>query len=1398
MTETAAATAAQPAKATEASAPASAATPAPLGGQPAVTVSTAADSGEGAGRASKSSPGLSPSTWKPNAAAAEWTPRLGSAPVTPTPAPPTATATAAQPAGEGEGAAAVETKQDVDVATPSEAEAKATTAQPSTANGGDCGGDGGGTKDGDKGTEKATASGAPEGGASDEQKGPRYEIAFLLKLRPKPEGTPKPEGLNPPSRVDILWDGKEPAPLKAGSMRAGGIRPLPPLGGRMGSSRGLGEARGAPPPLRGAQRDMGRDRDNRMDQRGGRDDRRSGGGGGRDSRVGGGGRRPSIDTAPALEDCKPIEINEATRWKPKSLDAKIKGGGEDDGSGKLSTEQVLMKANAILNKMTLEKFNKLSLSFMDVGLRDPEVVTGVIDMIVDKAQMEPHFSSMYADLCERIARTPIPGLGEAAVGKDSSKGSRKFRKMLLLKVQEEFEKDWQGLFAAVQNDSNLADDEKEEKEFGLKKKYTGHMRFVGELYKVELLKERHVHAAIHDMFGNADEPDEERLECMVKLLQTCGNKLDQTGSPDTVKDMKRLFKRIGKVSDGRQVSSRIRFMLRDLIELRKNHWVPRREEEKAKTMQELHNDIAKEEESKNRASGRGGSSRQVGSSSSSSIRPGSGDARVSGGSRGESTSTGSRPTGLAVATKAKDDDGWETVPKKGGGGKGGGGGDGWSQVSSGSRSRPGSDERRGSSSANGGSLVAQQSAFALLSSHDDDKEKKKKKKDSKKEKSSKSGKEKKKKDKSSSTSTSTSTSKKSATASGATAVSATADVPPPAPAAAAMNEETAQKKGKDVVAEFVVSGELGEACTCLKEIDAEVRWAAVSGALSDSFERKQKHRDALAVVLAAGAKDGALDEAALLKAFEDVLDTVPDVCIDVPQAAQYVATALAPLVLGGHIALGPLLASPCEGLMEGGKAAEFAVVAIKQVKEAAVADGLSAEAAAARASDLLAGALDLPKLAAMLPFICRGDEAKAKALLERHGTTGGLKRVALGTLLLLSGAQGQTQRLCEGELGEVGWDCPTLSPIPAQVFDGQDQLLPLPGTTDPLNPVLYRQISGSPMFDETGERSDVGGAAVYTLTAGAFWCMLAESNGEAALFDAPEGGFVSSALEFPTGTWLSESIEAILAPGTKLKYIVYSHSHWDHVGAAGFVHDYFAQDNPTIIASKRTRAELNTRDKRDPTSVHGNNRGVPIPEKLEAADYREIQVGNLRFEVQKIHANERGDLSVFLDKTIPQNAAEGIDSSIFMVIDSIFPGWIPFAGVAVANDIGGYYAAMDEILAYDFDVLVAGHLSRLGTKADVQLNKDFFEDVLQGVRSGLATVSTDDIAAGTGVFDPTNPNTGNTWLFFNELLDRQAEVCMAYVLDVAARGRDWLAELAGVEPMLKSQCYSVNIYVRVG
>jgi hypothetical protein len=43
------------------------------------------------------------------------------------------------------------------------------------------------------------------------------------------------------------------------------------------------------------------------------------------------------------------------------------------------------------------------------------------------------------------------------------------------------------------------------------------------------------------------------------------------------------------------VNSRLRFMLRDLIELREHNWVPRRDEEKAKTIAQIHEQVAREE-----------------------------------------------------------------------------------------------------------------------------------------------------------------------------------------------------------------------------------------------------------------------------------------------------------------------------------------------------------------------------------------------------------------------------------------------------------------------------------------------------------------------------------------------------------------------------------------------------------------------------------------------------------------------------------------------------------------------------------------------------------------------------------------------------------------------------------
>jgi hypothetical protein len=61
-----------------------------------------------------------------------------------------------------------------------------------------------------------------------------------------------------------------------------------------------------------------------------------------------------------------------------------------------------------------------------------------------------------------------------------------------------------------------------------------------------------------------------------------------------------------------------------------------------------------------------------------------------------------------------------------------------------------------------------------------------------------------------------------------------------------------------------------------------------------------------------------------------------------------------------------------------------------------------------------------------------------------------------------------------------------------------------------------------------------------------------------------------------------------------------------------------------------------------------------------------------------------------------------------MLVDIIFPGWIPFPYLAIAKDTAGFIEAHEIALNnYDFDTIVAGHLTRLGTRADVEAQREF-------------------------------------------------------------------------------------------
>lgn len=101
--------------------------------------------------------------------------------------------------------------------------------------------------------------------------------------------------------------------------------------------------------------------------------------------------------------------------------------------------------------------------------------------------------------------------------------------------------------------------------------------------------------------------------------------------------MDKYFKAVKELSESKsKLSSRTRCLLKDLYELRGNNYVPRRAVETAKTLSQVHEEVAREEQAK------GGGDKNKNRRQNSSTRlneGGSQDARVGGKDKLQSTSS---------------------------------------------------------------------------------------------------------------------------------------------------------------------------------------------------------------------------------------------------------------------------------------------------------------------------------------------------------------------------------------------------------------------------------------------------------------------------------------------------------------------------------------------------------------------------------------------------------------------------------------------------------------------------------------------------------------------------------------------------------------------------------------
>ncbi|BES99208.1 Eukaryotic translation initiation factor 4 gamma [Nesidiocoris tenuis] len=234
--------------------------------------------------------------------------------------------------------------------------------------------------------------------------------------------------------------------------------------------------------------------------------------------------------------------NRTRRWVPPSIVRRHALTAEE------KTDVIFRRVRGILNKLTPEKFDKLSDDLVKEELNTDVILKGVIFLVFEKALDEPKYSAMYAQLCRRLC--------EEIRNPDELEPCR-FCHMLLSSCKVMFD-----------NRSKLRNN---------KRKSLGNIKFIGELCKLGILKQSILYDCLIQLLqknkSKTSEGMAEDLECVCQILRTCGHILD-TNAAEGI--MNQLFDRMALLTKNPSLPIRIRFMLLDIIELRRAKWVPRK------------------------------------------------------------------------------------------------------------------------------------------------------------------------------------------------------------------------------------------------------------------------------------------------------------------------------------------------------------------------------------------------------------------------------------------------------------------------------------------------------------------------------------------------------------------------------------------------------------------------------------------------------------------------------------------------------------------------------------------------------------------------------------------------------------------------------------------------------
>jgi glyoxylase-like metal-dependent hydrolase (beta-lactamase superfamily II) len=308
---------------------------------------------------------------------------------------------------------------------------------------------------------------------------------------------------------------------------------------------------------------------------------------------------------------------------------------------------------------------------------------------------------------------------------------------------------------------------------------------------------------------------------------------------------------------------------------------------------------------------------------------------------------------------------------------------------------------------------------------------------------------------------------------------------------------------------------------------------------------------------------------------------------------------------------------------------------------------------------------------------------------------------------------------------------PSIPPIGARIGD----YLPVP-----------EEAKGPPIDKDKGYRLQDLGSGLYMITDNIYQSMFMVHDSGVVVIDAPP------------------SYSALILKGIRevtnrpITHVVYSHSHSDHIAGTNDLGKV-----STIIAQEETSRLL----RRD------NDPKRPLP-TVTFKDRYTLNVGSQTLELT-YHgdAHEPGNIFIYAPK-----------QRVLMLVDMVFPGWMPWRRFAVAHDVVGYFAQVEEIRKVPFETFVGGHVARAGTHEDVSRQIEFMKDVKAAAAAALASTK-----PGEGL-DP-RVAAENPWAVFDDYIDRVVIQCVNAVTP------KWSKRLAAYDVYIWDQCYAMEQSLRI-